>query len=144
MINFNIAYQYIAKYKTNVMRYIAPLSCGALLLCFIAIYVSHASVKIVIYDKQKLFNDYLKSIKVLNNHQQNSDDFKQLLYEKNEFFIKAMIADLVKYQQSHNAIIVKRDSLEVPGGILGSRKDITSAIEHELVAQGAIAQGALS
>ncbi|OGT33740.1 MAG: hypothetical protein A3C44_04530 [Gammaproteobacteria bacterium RIFCSPHIGHO2_02_FULL_39_13] len=138
MINFNKLILNMVKRKHPIINFIALLSCVSFLLSFVAICKPKSNTEIVIFDKQALFNDYYKSLEKINSAQQNPDDFKKVLEKKNEFFIKAMIIDLNYYQKSHHAIILKREALSAPQVILGSHRDITSSIEHELITQGAV------
>lgn len=143
MINYKNIKTIFAK-KNAAIILVAIASFISFSFSTFLIFNNKSNESIVIFDKESLFNDYYHSISSLSNKTSDPDLLKQLLEKKNAFFIKALTTDLSAYQQSHHAIIIKRSALAAPEVILGSRRDITSSIEGELKAQGAISQGVIS
>lgn len=143
MINYKNIKTIFAK-KNAVIILVAIASLISFSFSTFLIFNNKSNESIVIFDKESLFNDYYHSISSLSNKTSDPDLLKQLLEKKNAFFIKALTSDLNTYQQTHNVIIIKRAALAAPEVILGSHKDITSSIEHELIVQGAISQGVIS
>lgn len=94
--------------------------------------------KIVIFDKELVFQDYLKSIKTVVNNSKDKNISQSFLDQKNKFFIENMISDLYAYQKNNDVIIIKRSSLSAPNAFLNSSFDITQKIETQLKKQGAL------
>ena len=139
MINFNKIINFTKNNKNSVFLAIVFFSLSSLVLSSVSIYKSQSNTKIVIFDRNALFQDYYKSLVALNTSSQTPDEFKKIIEKKNTFFVTEMIRDLNNYQKSHHAIIVKRSSLSAPDIILNSDANITHFIEKKLKSQGAIA-----
>lgn len=94
--------------------------------------------KIVIFDKEAVFQDYLKDLKNIANNSESKTISQSYLKNRNELFIKYMISDLYAYQNNHHVFIVKRSSLSAPNAFLKTKIDITGYIENQLKKQGVL------
>lgn len=94
--------------------------------------------KIVIFDKEAVFQDYLKDLKNIANNSESKTISQSYLKNRNEIFIKYMISDLYAYQNDHHVFIVKRSSLSAPNAFLKTKIDITGYIENQLKKQGVL------
>lgn len=94
--------------------------------------------KIVIFDKELVFKDYLKDLKNIVNDPRNKNIPQSAIDARNQLFIKFLISDLYKYQQKNNVMIIKRSALSAPNAFLKTKFDITEYIEKQLKNQGAL------
>lgn len=94
--------------------------------------------KIVVFDKEAVFQDYLKDLKNIANNSESKTISQSYLKNRNELFIKYMISDLYSYQNDHHVLIVKRSSLSAPNAFLKTKMDITGYIENQLKKQGVL------
>lgn len=94
--------------------------------------------KIVIFDKELVFQDYLKDLKSIVNDPRNKNIPQSAIDARNQLFIKFLISDLYKYQQKNNVMIIKRSALSAPNAFLKTKFDITEYIEKQLKNQGAL------
>lgn len=122
---------------TLVINFLITLFIASIFFIVSSINQNHHQ-KIVIFDRDAVFQDYLKNIKSVVNNSKDKNISQSFLDNKNQFFVEHMISDLYAYQKKNHVIILKRDSLTAPNVFLHSSIDITPQIENQLKKQDAI------